>query len=185
MRVSAWWLAVVCVGLAILTIVITTLGHRAPPFREVSDGAILEIYTLEALRGTLLVGPYSRFGWHHPGPLYFYLLAPWYWLSGYHTAGMQAGALVINFAATLLIIRCVAANASAPTAVAVFVSIAVYILRAGDLIVSAWNPHIIVLPLVAYVVLAAAMFADPRRGHLLWLVGVGTLLAQTHVAMVP
>ena len=38
---------------------------------------------------------YSRFGWHHPGPLYFYLLAPWYWLSG-STAGMQAGALVIN-----------------------------------------------------------------------------------------
>jgi hypothetical protein len=159
--------------------------RRAPPFREVSDGAILEIYTLEALRGALLVGPYSRFGWHHPGPLFFYLLAPWYWLSGYHTAGMQAGALVINFVAALLIVRTVAAIASAPTAVAVSFAIAVYVLRAGDLVVSAWNPHIVVLPLVAYIVLAAATFADPRRGYLLWLVGVGTFLAQTHVAMVP
>jgi len=159
--------------------------RRAPPFREVSDGAILEIYTLEALRGTLLVGPYSRFGWHHPGPLFFYLLAPWYWLSGYHTAGMQAGALVINLAAVLLIIRTVATAASAPMAVAVFLSLAMYVFRAGDLIVSAWNPHIIVLPLVAYVVLTAALFANPRREYVLWLVGVGTFLTQTHVAMVP
>jgi len=46
--------------------------RHAPPFREVSDGAILEIYALQALEGKLLVGPYSRFGWHHPGPGYFY-----------------------------------------------------------------------------------------------------------------
>jgi hypothetical protein len=84
---------------ALAAINLIWLTRHAPPFREVSDGAILEIYTLEALKGKLLLGPYSRFGWHHPGPLYFYLEAPWYWLSGRHTAGMQAGALVINLAA--------------------------------------------------------------------------------------
>jgi len=40
----------------------------------VSDQAILEIYTLHAVRGFWTLGPYSQFGWHHPGPLYFYLL---------------------------------------------------------------------------------------------------------------
>src|SRR5213595_3106315 len=105
MRVLGWRLAVVCVGLAILTIAIAALGRRARPFREVSDGAVLEIYTLEALEGRLLVGPYSRFGWHHPGPLFFYFEAPWYWLSGRHTAGMQAGALALNLTAVAGIAR--------------------------------------------------------------------------------
>jgi hypothetical protein len=68
-------------------------------------------------RGALLVGPYSRFGWHHPGPLYFYLLAPWYWMSGLHTAGMQAGAFAINFSAVLLMAWTIATCASAPTAI--------------------------------------------------------------------
>jgi hypothetical protein len=159
--------------------------RRAPPFREVSDGAILEICTLEAIRGTQLLGPYSRFGWHHPGPLYFYLLAPWYWMSRLHTTGVQAGALVINLAAMWLIVRTTFAAASLPTAIAVSSFSAWYAFRADDIMASAWNPHVIVMPLLAFIVLAAAMAADARRSHLLYLVAVGTFLAQTHVAMVP
>ncbi len=159
--------------------------RRAPPFREVSDGAILEISTLEAIRGTQLLGPYSRFGWHHPGPLYFYLLAPWYWMSGFHTTGLQAGSLVINLAAMWLIVRTTLAAASIPTAIAVSSLSAWYAFQADDIVVSAWNPHVIVIPLLAFIVLAAAMAADARRSHLLVLVAVGTFLAQTHVAMVP
>jgi hypothetical protein len=159
--------------------------RRAPGFREVSDGAILEISTLEAIRGTQLLGPYSRFGWHHPGPLYFYLLAPWYWMSRFHTTGVQAGALVINLAAMWLIVRTTFAAASLPTAIAVSWFSAWYAFRSDDIIVSAWNPHVIVMPLLAFIVLAAAMVADARRSHLLFLVAVGTFLAQTHLAMVP
>jgi hypothetical protein len=159
--------------------------RHAPPVREVSDGAILEIYTLEALRGRLLVGPYSRFGWHHPGPLYFYLLAPWYWLSGFRTAGMQAGALAINLGATWLIVRTLISAATTPTAIVVSGFTAWYAFRTGDMLVSAWNPHIVVLPLIAYIVLAAAMAARPGRSYLLGLVAVGAFLAQTHLAMVP
>ena len=161
------------------------MTRSAPPIREVSDGAILEIYTLEALRGALLVGPYSRFGWHHPGPLYFYTLAPWYWLSGLHTAGMQAGALAINLIATWVIVRTMIAEASTPTAIAVSSFTAWYAFRTGDMLVSVWNPHIVVLPLVAYTVLAAAAAGRPRRSYLLGLVVVGAFLAQTHLAMVP
>lgn len=150
-----------------------------------SDGAILEIYTLEAIRGTQLLGPYSRFGWHHPGPMYLYLLAPWYWMSRLHTAGVQAGAFVINLAAMWLIVRTTLAAASIPAAIAVSSFSAWFAFRADDMIVSAWNPHVIVMPLLAFIVLAAAMAADARRSHLLSLIAVGTFLAQTHVAMVP
>ena len=39
------------------------------------DTALAELYTRHAARGDLLLGPYSRFGWHHPGPLLYYLYA--------------------------------------------------------------------------------------------------------------
>lgn len=172
-------------GVALCAAGLIALARHAPPIREVSDGAILEIYTLEALKGRLLVGPYSRFGWHHPGPLYFYLQAPWYWLSGFHTAGLQAGALAINLSAIALTAWTVISYGSVPAAIAVSVSIAWFALRAGDMLVSAWNPHVIVLPLVAFIVVAAGLAADGLRTRLLWLVIVGSFLVQTHVATAP
>jgi hypothetical protein len=84
-----------------------------------------------------------------------------------------------------LIVRTTFAAASMPTAIAVSWFSAWYAFRADDIIVSAWNPHVIVMPLLAFIVLAAAMAADARRSYLLLLVAVGTFLAQTHVAMVP
>src|SRR5262249_39968242 len=84
-------------------VALVIVARHAPPIRETADGAILELYTLQALKGRLLVGPYSRFGWHHPGPLYFYLQAPWYWASGLRTLGMQAGAFAINAGAFALL----------------------------------------------------------------------------------
>src|SRR5262245_9076293 len=62
----------------------------------VGDAAILEIYTLHAVRGFWTLGPYSQFGWNHPGPLYFYLLAPFYVLSGQKTVALHVGAFSIN-----------------------------------------------------------------------------------------
>jgi hypothetical protein len=176
-------LLLVLLGAGLAGLVVAT--RHAPPFREVSDGAILEIYALEALDGTLLVGPYSRFGWHHPGPLFFYVAAPWYWMSGHHTAGLQAGALAINLAAIALILWTAARMAPAPLAIAVAVVTAWYTWRAGDLIVSVWNPHVIVLPMLAFVVVSAALAATGRRALLLFLVLLGSFLVQTHLAMAP
>ena len=67
-----------------------------PHTYSVGDEALLEIYTLHAANGTLRVGPYSRFTWNHPGPTYFYLLAPTYALSGYREDGLYLGVLAIN-----------------------------------------------------------------------------------------
>ena len=68
-------------------------------FAPAGDIALIETYTIDATRGQLLLGPYSRYGWHHPGPLYFYLQAPFYVMSGYRSAGLSAGALAINLSA--------------------------------------------------------------------------------------
>ena len=44
----------------------------------------------------LLYGLYSRNDWSHPGPVYFYLLAPLYRLTGNASIAMNIGALLIN-----------------------------------------------------------------------------------------
>jgi hypothetical protein len=48
-----------------LTLFLRSTPHAFP----YGDGAVIEIYTLQALRGFLTLGPYSQFHWHHPGPL--------------------------------------------------------------------------------------------------------------------
>src|SRR4051794_9706740 len=45
---------------------------------------------------TPLLGAYSRYGWHHPGPLYFMALAVPYRLLGSDGSALAAGAVVVN-----------------------------------------------------------------------------------------
>src|SRR5262249_18924486 len=88
----AWTLALV-VGLIVTVAIADT--RRAPRIFPLADIAVLEIYVRNALTGSLLVGPYSRFGWHHPGPLYFYLIAPLYPAAGSQAIAMAAGAAML------------------------------------------------------------------------------------------
>ena len=77
---------------ALVCAALIALARQAADAPATSDMAVIESYTLLASRAELLLGAYSRFQWHHPGPLYFYLLAPFYALSGEKTAGLDAGA---------------------------------------------------------------------------------------------
>src|SRR5262249_53914144 len=74
------------------------LARRAADFATIGDTAVIESYTWMASTGDLLLGPYSRFQWHHPGPISFFWMAPFYALSGARPAGLSAGALTLNLA---------------------------------------------------------------------------------------
>ena len=73
-----------------------SFARVTPPITTDSDFAVDRGVHGLATRGRLLVGPYSRFGWNHPGPFYFYFQAPLYALSGHKAASLYAGALAIN-----------------------------------------------------------------------------------------
>ena len=148
------------------------------------DGALLELYTVHASRGFWPFGPYSHFGWHHPGPLLFYLLAPIYTLSGAHAFALNTGAAAINVAAAG-IVAWAAARWMRPVAGSVMLLLlAAYLWRVSAIAISYWNPHLLVLPIGAAVVLCAGVAAG-RAALLPLLVFTGSFLAQTHVAMVP
>ena len=57
---AAFLLSVVLALLALLT-----FARETPPITTDSDLAVGEIYTQLAGETRLLLGPYSRFGWHH------------------------------------------------------------------------------------------------------------------------
>src|SRR3954471_1723225 len=143
---SPVWIAAVCGALA-LTAAATLVARGGRPVVPVSDTAVIESYTLYASRAQLLVGPYSRYGWHHPGPLYFYLLAPVYVLAGRSTPGLSAGALLINLSSVVLLAWVMVRAGDGWLAVMATAAIAVYAWRLPPLLASAWNPHVVVLPL--------------------------------------
>ena len=102
---------------------------------------------MHAARGEQLLGAYSQYGWYHPGPLLFYLLAPFYIVSGRTLYGLDLGALVINLVSLLIIAAILGRRrgVSAATALSLLVGLFIYFVRLPELLTSAWNPHISVL----------------------------------------
>jgi hypothetical protein len=162
-------------------IVLARLAAAAYP---TGDIALIELYTREALAGRLLEGPYSHFPWHHPGPLCFYLLAPFYLAGGRTTAALSAGAVFIGLVSVAAIVWMVSRGRSLGIALLIVACIAAYVLRVDRLLVSAWNAHIVVLPAAAALV-AAAGVASGDIALVPFLIVVVSFVVQTDVALAP
>ncbi len=147
------------------------------------DHAILELYTRHAAHGRWALGPYSQFGWNHPGSLFFYLLAPLYVFSGERTLALHAGAFLINLLSVSAIVFVLLRYATAGITCAAAAAIGVYLYRV-PVLASFWNPHIVILPAAAFLVLCAAVAAR-QRWALPVAVFVGSFLVQTHVSLAP
>jgi hypothetical protein len=182
-RTSARWLAIgLTIVLAVLAIV--RFAGATPPITTDSDFAVTELYTELATRGRLLVGPYSRFGWNHPGPFYFYLQAPLYALSGHKAASLYAGALAINLLAILTMAWVVSRENRGPLLVLLTGACVLFAWRAPRLLASPWTAHVPILPSVAFVVLSAAVVSGRLRLLPVTLI-VGSFVVQTHLGFAP
>jgi hypothetical protein len=168
----------------VAVLLLAAYARSAPAIVAAGDLAAIESATLYATTGEAVLGPYSRFEWNHPGPLYFYLLAPAYLFSGAKTAGIHSGALAINAAAALGLVWMAWRNGRRPLAILLGGAVFLYALRAAPSLASAWNPHVLTLPFAAFVV-AAAAFAAGRDAYAPWAAAIATFLVQTHVGLAP
>jgi len=57
------------VGTPFAIATIRVLAHIRRPYVTVWDQALTEIWIRDVGRHAVTLGPYSRFGWFHPGPL--------------------------------------------------------------------------------------------------------------------
>ena len=177
------WLALIA-GALLVAIPSVFFDSAAGDVYPVGDSAMLEMYTLHAARGLWTLGPYSQFGWHHPGPLYFYLLAPLYGLSGEKTLALHAGAFAINLLSLCTIAYALIRYAAPGVCGVAAAAIGLFLFRVQPVFSSYWNPHIVLLPAAGFLVLAAAVAAG-RQGALPATVLAGSFLVQTHISLAP
>jgi hypothetical protein len=130
-------------------------------------------------RHTPLFGAPSRFGWYHPGPLLFLVLAPAQRLLG--ETGVLAGTALLNAAA--LVGVAVVVRRRGGTALLLWTGLLVaglvHALGPG-LLLDPWNPWAALLPFLFFVLLAWSV-ACGDHSALPWAVGVGSFVVQTHV----
>ena len=125
------------------------------------------------------LGPGHGFDWDHPGPLLFWLVAPFTWVFG--PMGALIGVGVANAAA--LVGSLVVARRRGGREATILVAVVLLALCAGlgnDLLIDVWNPWVAVLPFFTYMLMAWSI-ADLDLRVLPYMVVVGTFAVQAHV----
>lgn len=161
---------------------LVTMWSSTTPF---GDTAVIGLRTLAASRGRELLGPYSRFGWQHPGPIFFYWAAPFFRVAGMRVGGLAAAAATVNLLWVVLGVTAVRRSEGSRSA---WVACAVILLTAWRFgfawFQNPWNPLLVVLPVAAAGLLAAAVVAGVRWALPALAVAV-SFAAQNHVGTAP
>jgi hypothetical protein len=148
------------------------------------DQAVLEIYTRHAAAGSLQLGAYSRHLWHHPGPMLFYLISPLYTLAGDTELSLYVSALLINFFAICVIAYVLRTRVGLTASVGALALLTLYVARAGEFFVNAWNPLVTVLPFALLIVLCASVMSGTPAA-LPAAAALASFVVQTHVGYTP
>ena len=177
-RISWLLIAAMLVPVAVAAVrVVTGLDG----FHATSDNALNELIVRDIGKHPVLLGPFARNGWSHPGPLLYYLLWTPYRVFGSKSSAMLVGALMINGAAIATTIAIAKRWGGFVLAVPVALACGVLIVQLPNgFLEDPWNPFITVLPFGAFLMVAwAATCGD--RWALPLAAFVGSFCAQTHV----
>ncbi len=180
---SAWfgWLALATVG-AFLWAEAGRILIGRPHVVMYGDQALLELGARRALHLDQLVGPYSRSGFHHPGPAVFYVLAPFVRLLEPAGPGLYLGAVILNAAALVAVVAVIWRRAGPLAALWAAAAIEVFCLCLGvGTLREPWNPYLVVTPMVLLVVLWAAGWTGSSTAAV-WAFVVGSYVLQTEIA---
>lgn len=171
--------------LPFIVVIVTVLARGVPDHPTSGDAALLEISTRWLFSQRILLGPYSRFIFFHPGPLYFlfrfplYALFQWKSSSFLMTTAILGGASLLGARAVLR--RCVPSGGALLYSAVLGCFLAV---TGPALWLSEWNPLVIALPLLFFFTCAAAIGAG-FSGFALPAVIAGSFAAQTHLGSIP
>jgi hypothetical protein len=152
-------------------------------YKPNTDWAIFELRARDVFDHGVFVGAYSRYGWNHPGPLLFYVLAVPYKLMGSRSISMHITALLVN-GATLVTIGWVAfRRGRLPMVVAVLVPVSLLTHALGaDTLRNPWNPYLPIIPLLLLLLLCWSVAVGD-----LWMlpiaIGVASFAIQSHVGL--
>jgi hypothetical protein len=177
----------IAAALVLLAAVLFAFGRTIfGDWHATGDHAVIQLRTLDVGGShTPLMGPYSRYGWSHPGPALFYALAPVVRLFASRDIGSLAGAVVLNGLALACIFVVTWRRRDAAALVIVILVTAVLARAAGgQALLDPWNPYVIVLPLLAATI-GAWNAVGGSRWALVATVVLASFVAQTHIGAAP
>jgi len=149
------------------------------------DIAFVEQAVADAEHARQLLGSVDRFGVAHLGPAHYYLLAPVYWILGSQAYALAVGSLALAGAAAAAIVVVCARRGGPGFALAAALLVILYLHAAGaEHPREPWGPWAILVPMVLFVVLAAAWAAGSAPA-LLGALLTGSFIAQTHISTPP
>lgn len=180
-RRAAMVTGLLVIAVATWPMVTAALAALDEQWRPTGDWAVLNLRVEDVGRLTPFVGPYSRFGWNHPGPLLYWVLAVPYHLLGGRPVALLAATGLINAAAVAAMLALAWRRGGLPLLVASGAALGLLAQAIGPaLLRDPWNPYVTVLPLALFAFLAWSVAEGDR-----WMwpaaVAVGSFLVQSHV----
>lgn len=189
---SPWWRAALPAAIAIF-LTFVTVWPLIDNIFVVSDRMWIPSgdWAVEGLRAfdfganTPLLGPYSRFGWNHPGPLLFAVLALPLRAVNNNPNGLLIAALVVN---ALSVIGCAAIawrrGRLLLTAITLAIMSLLLLSLGSAFLQDPWNPYITVLPFAFF---AFSFWAIIDGDWKLWPFALfsGSFIVQSHLGYAP
>jgi len=171
--------ALVCI--AAWPAVATGLSALHLDWHPSGDWALLAMRIEDVGHATPLLGPYSRFGWNHPGPLLFWVLAVPYHLLGWSARSMLAATAFLNAAALAGTVTLAWRRGRLPLAALTTFALVILTHTMGpELLRDPWNPYITMLP-VALLVMLCWSGAEGDRWAWPAALAVGSFIVQSHI----
>jgi hypothetical protein len=181
---TSLWLTFIVVSLSPLVVGMVSRIMSIGPGDMSGDRALIALAVRRAWSEPVLLGPYSRFFWHHPGPLYFDLLAVPNWLFGGRTIGLVLGVTAINVAAAVGIVVLTVRRGGWALGAWTSLLLGVYLGALGPAVFDIWNPSATLLPLALVLTLGWSV-ACLDLWAMPWLVLTASFCIQTHVGHLP
>jgi hypothetical protein len=178
--------AIVLVLLAIapvIAVLVTRTGHHYVP---AGDMGLIDMRVRDVLSAhPPLVGPYSRYGWSHPGPLMFWMLAIPSALFGQPAWATLVGSAVLQAVAIVWLALLAWRRGGLPLLAGAMVAMSlIYVTTGAWVVLEPWNPHV-ALPFFALFIFQAWLFATGEYRVLLGAAISSIFLVQTHVGYAP
>jgi hypothetical protein len=168
--------------LPVITVIIQRWGRVYVPVGDQAtlDLRIRDVWTFSA--DTPLTGPWSRFGWSHPGPTMYYLLALFSKVNGERAWASLVGNVLLQGLAIGWMARLSWKSGGLSRMVPWLAVVTLSYWATGPWILQQlWNPYL-PFPFFALLLLHASLVGSGQARRLAGMAFVGSFLVQTHVS---
>ena len=160
---------------------------------KTGDHALIALGVEKAKLFQALVGPYSRHHFRHPGPFFFYLYAFSDWIFFFlpsHYGRYALGQVVLNSVFLISALHAMyRGTGSAFSACVLFISVlCIFPADRGSFFSGIWGPLTLPCPMLAFLILSAAISAGNLRFWAVWALSAAALMSNhlgTFVIVVP